>query len=1051
MMYMLKKTLILLITACTILSLSAQKKKKKKFVDNTPKDPALAQFAIYAKTAPTPQKTTPVDTSLPLKLGKSQRVMFIGNTLFERADEYGWFESMLQAHHKDLNLEVRNFSWSADEVNLQPRPANFASLEQHLTVWKADVLFAAYGFNESFKGPDGIPVFKQNLSQYLQSLKSTAFNGKTGPQIVLVSPIANENIAGLNAADLNNKNIKLYADAMAEVAKQEKVGFANVYDATLNSLKEKSDMTYNGVHLKENGYKIFAEALFKETFKTSAPKVSQNLRDAIVDKNKQFFRRYRPLNTFYYTGGRNKKYGYLDFLPAMRSFDVMVANRDKQIWAIANGKKVELSDANVPKMPIVSQSRAANKWMTPKDELAHFDIDPRFEVNLFASEEQFADIGCPIHMKWDAKGRLWVSCSTTYPHIYPGQKHKDKLVILEDTDGDGKADKRSIFADDLHIPLAFEFGNGGVYVSEQPNLTFIKDTDGDEKADFRKIIFSGFGTEDSHHSLHDFVRTPDGDLLFRESVFHNTQVETAYGPVRAQNSAWFQYHPSTHKLTSFGNYPNTNPWGVTFDDWGFHVASHPNFASSFHATNPPYPQQHPRVSGIDAYSGTCGQEFVDFDTFPKELQGGFIKVRYKPTNRIEIHQWNEQTAHFKEKLVTNLIFSKNLSFIPVDVRFGPRGALYICDWYNPIKGHAQYSLRDERRDRKSGRIWRITAKGKKLQEPAKIAGASIEQLLENLKRKEYRIRYWTKGEIMEHDTEKVFNALNKWVANLDKNDPRFRHHQVEAMWLYRSIDKLNTELLKELLVCEIHYARAAAVRQVRYCFPHISDADDLIVAAGNDSNGLVRMEAVIAASYIGSEKSLGAIRHAIKKPVDAHLAYAIKTSLGSEALMKYWSSEKDKDIASFLKSSNKISTLEQGLKASNSNDAQFDKQPNLKHVRIECTEKMTFTVKQVKVKAGQPIKFDIVNPSATEHNLVLVTPGSTQKVGTAANEMAKSMEGYKKHFVPDMPEVLEASPLVKANKSFAMRFNAPKKPGRYPYVCTFPGHWVIMQGVLIVE
>ena len=1048
---MLKKTLILSLAAGTIFSLSAQKKKKANTDDNTPKDPALANFAVYEKTAPKAQKTDAVDTSLPLSLEKGQRVMFIGNTLFERADEYGWFEAMLQQRHKDLQIEVRNFSWSADEVNLQPRPANFASLEQHLTVWKADVLFAAFGFNESFKGPEGLAAFKQNLSSYLQKLKSTAFNGKSGPKIVLVSPIANENINGVNAADLNNKNIKLYADAMAAVAKQEKVGFANVYDASLKALNENGDLTDNGVHLNESGYKVFAEALFKETFKEEAPEVSKELREAIVDKNKQFFRRYRPLNTFYYTGGRNKKYGYLDFLPAMRSFDVMVANRDKLIWNIANGNKMELNDSNVPEMPKVEQSRAANKWMTPKDELAHFDIDPRFEVNLFASEEQFADIGCPIHMKWDAKGRLWVSCSTTYPHIYPGQKHKDKLVILEDTDGDGKADKRSIFADDLHIPLAFEFGNGGVYVSEQPNLTFIKDTDGDGKADFRKIIFSGFGTEDSHHSLHDFVRTPDGDLLFRESIFHNTQVETAYGPVRAQNSAWFQYHPSTHKLSSFGNYPNTNPWGVTFDDWGFHVASHPNFASSFHATNPPYPQQHPKVSGIDAYSGTCGQEFVDFDTFPKELQGGFIKVRYKPTNRVEIHQWNEKTAHFEEKLVTNLIFSKNLSFIPVDVRFGPRGALYICDWYNPVKGHAQYSLRDDRRDRKSGRIWRVTAKGKELQEPAKISGASIEQLLENLKRKEYRIRYWTKGEIMERNPEEVYSALNKWLSSLDKSDPRFRHHQVEALWLYRSIDKVNIELLKELLNCEIHYARAAAVRQLRYWHSHVPNAEELLAAAGNDSNGLVRMEAVIAASYTGTEKSVDAIRNAIKKPVDAHLAYAVKTSLGSAALLPHWSPEKDKEIAEFLKSSNKISTLENGLKANNSNDAQFDKQPNLKHVRIECTEKMTFTVKQFKVKAGQPIKIDLINPSATEHNLVLTTPGSVQKIGTAANEMAKSMEGYKKHFVPDMPEVLESTPLVKANTSYAMRFLAPKKPGKYPYVCTFPGHWVIMQGVLIVE
>ena len=111
------------------------------------------------------------------------------------------------------------------------------------------------------------------------------------------------------------------------------------------------------------------------------------------------------------------------------------------------------------------------------------------------------------------------------------------------------------------------------------------------------------------------------------------------------------------------------------------------------------------------------------------MQGGFIKVRYKPTNRVEYHRWIDAGDHMEEKYVSDIIFSKNLSFIPVDIKFGPRGALYVCDWYNPIKGHAQYSLRDDRRDKHSGRIWRITAKEHKLTEPVKISGESISHLL----------------------------------------------------------------------------------------------------------------------------------------------------------------------------------------------------------------------------------------------------------------------------------------------------------------------------------
>jgi hypothetical protein len=214
------------------------------------------------------------------------------------------------------------------------------------------------------------------------------------------------------------------------------------------------------------------------------------------------------------------------------------------------------------------------------------------------------------------------------------------------------------------------------------NITYCYD-----RADERRVVLSGFGTEDSHHALHDFMWTPDGDLILRESIFHHSQVETPYGPVRQQNSGWFRWEPATHRLVSFGSYPSTNPWGVTFDDWGQHTASHPVYAAAFHALDPPYPQQHPVPKGLQAYSGVCGQQFVDTPAFPDELQGHLIRVRYKPTNRIELLSWKEGAYGFEEEYIGDLLFSTNLSFIPVDLQFGPRGDLYVCDWYNPVKGH----------------------------------------------------------------------------------------------------------------------------------------------------------------------------------------------------------------------------------------------------------------------------------------------------------------------------------------------------------------------------
>ena len=1042
-------------------------------------DPEYLKYGIYAKTAPRADAAQPVATSLPLTLKKGDRIALVGNTLMDRCGLFGYFETMLHQKYPDHGLIVRNLAWPADTPELQPRPANFADQEQHLRHEKIDVIFAGYGFNESFAGPEGLAEFRTSLTRYVQSLRAKAFNGKSAPRIVLVSPNACENIAGVPAADMNNARILSYLEVMREVAAEQQVGFANVFADLLRASSDPhTDITLNGVHLTEDGYEAFSRSLYRQTFGEDASAINEALRSNVIDKNRQYFRRYRPLNTFYYTGGRNKAYGYLDFLPAMKNFDIMTANRDARSGQLARGETVPdvVDDSNLPDLPDTKESRGANAWMSAADELKSFEIDPRFEVNLFAGEEEFPEIAAPIQMRWDSRGRLWVSCSTTYPHVYPGKEPDDRLVILEDTDGDGKADKSTVFADNLHIPLSFEFGNGGVYVSDEPHLTFLKDTDGDDKADYQEQLLTGFGTEDSHHALHDFVWSPDGDLLIREAIFHHTQVETPYGPVRQQNSGWFRFDPRTHKLTSFGTYHSTNPWGVTFDDWGQHMASHPIYAAAFHSRDPDYPTQHPKPAGLQAYSGTCGQEFVDFATFPEELRGHFIKARYKPTNRIEIHKWKEGPFGFEEEYVSDLIFSRNLSFIPVDVRYGPRGALYVCDWYNPVKGHAQYSLRDERRDRHSGRIWRVTAKGHDLQAMPEIHGATTVELLNLLKRPEYRIRYLARRELRERDGSDVHPILQTWLETLDKDDPRYRHHQLEALWIYRNV-RLNgrtvtsvtgqknagsasadgLQLLRELLGCEQHMARAAAVEQLRFWhhdFDESAEPIALLSAAANDENGIVRMQAAIACTYLGTREALDVCLQTLNHPAEKHVAYAIQCALGSRTLSRHWKDSSDYNIDRILNNLRRSTELKEPTPTAR--EAAFDTQEDLKTVRISCLpERMLYTVNQFAVIKGQPVKLVFTNPDATDHNLVIVQPGALADVGMAANAMARDPKNANSDFIPQDKHdlILQASPMIgptRKSQVHVLRFEAPEKPGVYPFVCTFPGHWIIMKGNMVV-
>ena len=143
-------------------------------------------------------------------------------------------------------------------------------------------------------------------------------------------------------------------------------------------------------------------------------------------------------------------------------------------------------------------------------------------------------------MTFDAKGRLWVDDDAVVPDVSARHAAERQVLILEDTNGDGKADKQTVFADKLHVPTGIELGDGGVYVAQQPNLMFLKDTDGDDRADIRELILHGFDSADSHHAMHAFTWDPGGALYLQEGTFHHSQVETPYGPTRCSEAGVFR-------------------------------------------------------------------------------------------------------------------------------------------------------------------------------------------------------------------------------------------------------------------------------------------------------------------------------------------------------------------------------------------------------------------------------------------------------------------------------------------------------------------------------
>lgn len=1041
-------------------------------------------------------------SQLPLELKPGTRIALIGNSLFDRMRDDGQFEALMHQRFAKEKLVFRNLSWSADEVALRPRPDGFGDLNQHLAEHKADVILAAFGFNESFKGEKGLAEFETLLKAFLIELKSHRYNGTSEPKIVLVSPTAAE-----KPHEHLNAQIKLYTDAMKKVAAAEKVAFADVFDIPPSEFR--TPHSTNGVHLNQEGYRVFSERLYNQLTQETPPKLNEAVRAAVVEKEDKFFQHYRPLNYYYIKGGRMEPYGVVNFPGELKKLLQMTEARDEAIWATADGqtKSVTPDDTKTDPLPTITGDRPINEWLSPADELKAFKIDPRFEVSLFASEEDFPELFVkPIAIRFDGKGRLWVSTSTTYPQIMPGEAPQDRILILEDTNGDHRADQCSVWADKLAIPLSFEFGNGGVFVSDQPHLTFLKDTDGDGKADHREKLLTGFGTEDSHHALHDFVWSPEGDLIFRESIFHHSQVETPYGPVRARESSFFRYTPSTGRLLAFGSYMSTNPWGITFDDWGFHVGSHPVFASAVHALNAPYPDIHiPAGNYFPAYSGTCGQEFLTSSHWPKELRDKkhFMRVRYKPTNEVELHEWVEHDTHFEEKKVGIVFQSTNLSFIPVDIQQGPDGAMYIADWYNPVKGHMQYSLRDTRRDKKSGRIWRITVKNQPLEEVPKIAGASIPELLDLLKSENYRTRYRAKVELRERDEWEVAvtsgrksdDLFDEFKSMSDYDDktvheiwelgtvqipilshpktakPRFEKPSLQEI----ASDPELAVTITSLLASRTNFpeARVAILRLLRVLAAEhrerflregensksaiFMEVQTMLRGFANDQSGLVRLEAAIAASYIGTPEALEAALDLLKHPMDSYLTYALRTSLDSHTLQPLWKGntafmQKHPELEKFLKDSEPTKPALMAKKKKPEPPNPFDAQPGLQTFTIKTIpERLLYDLREFKVKPGAPVKLVFENPDVTPHNLLIVQPGAADEVGMAGNEMAKTPDGFAKGFIPDSPKILHKTKMLNQGDSEVLRFTAPTAKGKYPYICTFPGHWLVMKGEMVVE
>jgi putative heme-binding domain-containing protein len=894
--------------------------------------PPAAPEAVGAEP-PAQQPTPPA-----FKLEKGDHICIIGNTLADRMQHDGWLETYIYARNPELDLVIRNLGYSADEVggytdrpefNKRLRSADFGSGDQWLsgsapipkpqdiadksvvnrnrfenTNTKADVIFAFFGYNESWAGEAGLPKFKADLKAFIDHARATKFNGKSAPRLVLFSPTAFEDHKSPNlpTGELQLRNTGLYAQAMEEVAKANDVPFVDLWSPTKTLFQNntKKPLTINGVHLNEEGNRLLAEVIDRRlstvngNYTAPDAKLLAAIRPKVQDKAFHWFQRYRVTDGYSTYGGRAwLKFtgGQTNYEVVQRELDIldqMVQHRDKVIWAACRGQDVKPDDSKLPGfVPVVTNKPGPlpggkHIFLSGEDAIEKMTIGKGLKVTLFASEEKWPELAKPVQMAWDTKGRLWVAVWPNYPHWKPGDPYNDKLLIFEDTDGDGKADTMKVFADNLQNPTGFEFYNGGVIVAQAPDLMFLKDTDGDDKADVQQRIIHGLDTADTHHTSNSFVLDPGGALYFQEGTFHHSQVEDPYGPPkRLANGGVFRYEPRTQKFDVYVTFGFANPHGHVFDKWGQDIVIDGTGAQPYHAPlfsgYLPYPDKHKGPPQVyqQRTRPSGGMEILSSKHFPPEFDGNLIVTNCIGFQGILRYKISDLGGSLSGQELEPMLSSSDPNFRPVDCKTGPDGALYFIDWQNPIIGHMQHNLRDPNRDRQHGRIYKVSYEGREPSQSPKIAGEPIEKLLDLLKHPEDRVRYRAKVELGGRDSKEVTDAAKKWVANLDEKDKDFEHHRLEALWLHQYHNVVNADLVKQILASPDFHARAAAVRLLAYWRDRVPDALELLKKAAADDHPRVRLMAVWAASFFQVPEAAEVVFVAQDKPADQYVNHII--------------------------------------------------------------------------------------------------------------------------------------------------------------------------------
>lgn len=792
----------------------------------------------------------------PFELQDGDRVLFIGDTFFEREVDYGHIETRLTAAFPDRNVTFRNLAWAGDTPLGRAR-ASFdwnkteadwlKRVKEQVALVTPTVAFLSYGMTAALEsGEASIPKFKEDMGKLMDAIEEVS---EQKVRFVLLGPIPCE-LWVPNATE-QNPALRLYEAAIRDFAAERSAYFVDLINAWpefayKGGPKIVHSRTVDGIHLKPLGQNIVAIRIqsrlgipsaneFQSTLRippaAEKPYISKEerarmdrfvaeanrpdspseiLRSAIRKKNELFFHRWRPANWTYLLGFRKHEQG--QNAVELPKFEPFIAEWEARIAKLRDLKNQDAATVKEVQQLFAAESKDQSNPNFKPQPVPTFDVAEGFEVTLWAENPMLYK---PIQINWDAKGRLWVASSRVYPQIAPGQDAEDAVIVLEDTNGDGKAETSRVFADGLLIPTGVLPDNqGGAYVAASHQLLHFADKNGDGKADEKKIVLSSFGTEDTHHNLHTLRWGYDGHLYMNQSIYTHTHVETPHGVRRLNSAGIWRFNPDTWRMEIFTK-GACNPWGHHWDQFGnSFFTDGAGGKGIYHAMEGAtyFTYADMRREGESITPGNwpkfCSLELIRSPNFPADWQGDAITCDFR-AHRIVRFKLNEAGSTLAGKEMPDLLRSTNVTFRPIDLRMGPDGALYIADWSNPIIQHGEVDFRDPRRDHEHGRIWRVAAKGGKPIKKQDLTKLSTAKLLDRTLSTNGWEQEQARRVLKTRDATKTLAETTKWLAK--QTDP---HAKLEAMWLHEAFGKPDAELTEQLASASDERLRAAAARQL---------------------------------------------------------------------------------------------------------------------------------------------------------------------------------------------------------------------------------------------